>query len=206
MQEFQPRNSKLICSIATIIERGKASQGSILPHIFAVLGIVCEADTKAKMSVRMWPPCKFSRPTSSRGARTNASKIENNKTQQTTNRILTAIAHMQDASHPIHRVRISYSKFLSPKTCRNIDKSSFKMGHTDDSSPSQMLKRANDDTGSLIRMRAWSSRNCMTSQTGKRRKHALTFPVFPSMKFCKSLYTSWYICLLHNIIFWQNFI
>ena len=36
---------------------------------------------------------------------------------------------MQDASHPIHRVRISYSKFSSPKTCRNIDKSSFKIGH-----------------------------------------------------------------------------
>ena len=40
---------KLICSIATIIERGKASQGSILPHKFAVLGVVCGADTKAKI-------------------------------------------------------------------------------------------------------------------------------------------------------------
>ena len=99
------------------------------------------------------------------------------------------------------RMRISHSKFSSPKTCRNIDKSSFKIGHTSDPSPSQTLKRANDDSGSLIRMRAWSSRNCMTSQTCKRRKHALTFLVFPSVKFCKSLYTSWYRCLLHNIIF-----
>ena len=29
----------------------------------------------------------------------------------------------------------------------------------------------------LIRMRAWSSRNCMTSQTCTQRKHALTFLV-----------------------------
>ena len=44
---------KLICSITTIIEWGKASQGSILPHIFAVLGDVSAAETKAKISVRM---------------------------------------------------------------------------------------------------------------------------------------------------------
>ena len=30
-------------------QAGKASQGSILPHKFAVLGIVCGADTKAKI-------------------------------------------------------------------------------------------------------------------------------------------------------------
>ena len=42
---------KLICSIATImiIEQGKAGQGSILPHKFAVLGVVCGADAKAKI-------------------------------------------------------------------------------------------------------------------------------------------------------------
>ena len=55
-------------------------------------------------------------------------------------------------------------------------------------------------------MCAWLSQNCMTSQTRKRRKHALTFLVFPSVKFCQSLYASWYRCLLHNIIFCQNFI
>ena len=55
--------------------------------------------------------------------------------------------------------------------------------------------------GPLIRMRAWSSRNCMTSQTCKRRKHALTSLVFPSVKFCESLYASLYRCLLHNVIF-----
>ena len=30
--------------------------------------------------------------------------------------------------------------------------------------------------------------------------------VFPSVKFGESLYTSWQRCLLHDIIFWQNFI
>ena len=78
---------------------------------------------------------------------------------------------MQDASHPIHRVRISHSKFSSPKTCRNIDKSSFKIGRTSDPSPSQTLKRANDEGGSLIRMRVQSSRNCMDMQTKKTRAH-----------------------------------
>ena len=43
---------KLICSITTIIEKGKASQRSILPHIFALLSRVCGADTKAKILVR----------------------------------------------------------------------------------------------------------------------------------------------------------
>ena len=85
---------------------------------------------------------------------------------------------MQDVSHPIHRVRIYHSKFSSPKTCSNIDKSSFKIGRTSDPSPSQTLKRANDDSGSLIRMHAWSSRNCMTSQTCKRRKRAHFSRVF----------------------------
>ena len=66
---------------------------------------------------------------SSHGARIDALKIENNKTQQpentaNNNQILAAaIAHMQDARHPIHRVRIPYSKFSSPKTCRNAHES-----------------------------------------------------------------------------------
>ena len=71
--------------------------------------------------------------TSSRGARNDASKIENNKRQQpenteNNNQILAAvIAHMQDARHPIDRVRIPYSKFSSPKTCRNVHESSLKI-------------------------------------------------------------------------------
>ena len=60
--------------------------------------------------------------------------------------------------------------------------------------------------GLLIRMRAWSSRNFMTSQNYKQSEHALTFLVFPSVKFPENWYTSWYGCLLHNICFWQNFI
>ena len=74
----------------------------------------------------MWLPYQLSHLVSSRGARNDASKIENNKTQQpentaNNNQILAAaIAHMQDARHPIHRVRIPYSKFSSPKTSRNV--------------------------------------------------------------------------------------
>ena len=54
------------------------------------------------------------------------------------------------------------------------------------------LKRANDASESLICMRTWSSRNFMTSQTCKRRKHTLTFLVFPSVNFVK-------VCILHDI-------
>ena len=60
---------------------GHLKQGSILPHLFAVLGVVCGADTKAKIWVRMWLPYKFSTVVwRARGARTGNSKIENNKT------------------------------------------------------------------------------------------------------------------------------
>ena len=54
-----------------------AKQGSMLPRIFAVLVVVCGADTKAKIWVRMW------RLTSSRSTSWRF-EIENNKTQQTT--------------------------------------------------------------------------------------------------------------------------
>ena len=37
----------MICSIATIIERGKARWHIQVPHIFAALGVVCGVDTKA---------------------------------------------------------------------------------------------------------------------------------------------------------------
>ena len=53
-------------------------------------------------------------------------------------------------------------------------------------------------------MRAWSSQNCMTSRRCKRRKHELPFLMFPSVKFCESLYSSWYRCLLHNMSFWKK--
>ena len=66
--------------------------------------------------------------TSSRGARNDASKIENNKTQQTT--IKFKQPSFQDARYPIHRVRIPHSKFSSPKTCRNVHENSLKIGHT----------------------------------------------------------------------------
>ena len=83
-------------------------------------------------------PCQLSHLTSSRGARNDASKIENNKTQQTI-------------------------KFKQPSL---------------------------QDARYAIQMRAWSSRNCRTSQTCKPRKHELTFLVFPSVKFFESLYAS----------------
>ena len=60
--------------------------------------------------------------------------------------------------------------------------------------------------GLLIRMRAWSSRNFMTSQNYKQSEHALTFLVFPSVKFFFFFYASWYRCLLPNITFSHNFI
>ena len=161
-----------------------AKQESILPHIFAVPGVVCGADTTAKIWIKiwvgMWLPHKLSHLTSSHGARNDCSKIENNKTQQpentaNNNQILAAvIAHLQDARHPIHRVRIPYAKFPSPKTCRNVHKSS---------------SLSNAPMTSLTRMRA-RSRNCMTSQTWKQRKHALTFLVFPSVKV---------VCMLRDI-------
>ena len=163
----------------------------------------------------MWLPYQLSHLTSLRGARNVASKIEHNKkqqpkTQSKNNQILAAvIAHMQDARHPIHRVSIPYSKFSSPKTCHNVHENSLKIGHTRLTrfvSFSNAPMTPEGARGPLIHMRAWSSRNCMTSQTCKRRKHALTFLVFPSVKFLESLYASWYRCLLHNIIFWQNFI
>ena len=109
-------------------------QDGILPNIFAVLGVVSGLDTKAKMRIKIWVgmclPYQLSHLTSSRGARNDASKIENNKTQQpentaNNNQILAAvIAHMQDARDLIHRVRIPYSKFSSQKTCCKFHKSS----------------------------------------------------------------------------------
>ena len=82
----------------------------------------------------MWLPYKLSHLTSSCGARNDASKIEHNKKQQpenTANNIqifwAAVITHMQDAGHPIHRVRIPYSKFSSPKTCSNVHKSGLKI-------------------------------------------------------------------------------
>ena len=84
----------------------------------------------------MWLPYKLSHLKSSRRAWNDTLKIENNKTQQpgntaNSNQTLAAvITHLQDARHPIHRVKIPYSKFSSPKTCRNVHKSSLKIGHT----------------------------------------------------------------------------
>ena len=63
------------------------------------------------------------------GARNDASKIENNKTQQTT--IKFKQPSLQDARRPIHRVRTPYSKFSSPKTFRNVHENSLKIaGHS----------------------------------------------------------------------------
>ena len=70
-----------------------------------------------------------------RGARNDTSKIENNKTQRSLKTQQTTIKFkqpsLQDAGHPIHRVRIPYSKFSSPKTCRNVHENSLKIaGHS----------------------------------------------------------------------------
>ena len=44
MWEFQPK--KLICLVVMI--SAQAKQGSILAHIFAVVGVVCGADTNSQ--------------------------------------------------------------------------------------------------------------------------------------------------------------
>ena len=82
MQEFQPM--KLICSIATIIEGGKARWYVTTPLQSLAL-FVQEQEQKPRYE----SGCAADSPTSlvvwrARGARTGASKIENNKTQQTT--------------------------------------------------------------------------------------------------------------------------
>ena len=127
-------------------------------------------------------------------------RFVNRKSQNTANnnQILAAvIAHLHDATSDPIRVRIPYFNFLSPKTCRNLDKSSFKMGHTIEHTRLAWflvpLKLANDAKGSLIRLHVWSSRNCMTSQTCGGRKHALTFLVFPSVKFCEIIFVSGFL-------------
>ena len=63
-----------------------------------------------------------------RSMKSDTSKIENNKTQQIT--IKFKQLSLQDARRPIHGVRIPYSKFSSPKTCRNVHENSLKVGHT----------------------------------------------------------------------------
>ena len=63
-------------------------------------------------------------------ARSTKCRFENRKWQNTANnnQILAAvITHMQDVRHLIHRVRIPYSKFSSPKMCRNVYESSLKI-------------------------------------------------------------------------------
>ena len=61
-----------------------------------------------------------------RGARTDASKIEQNKANN--NRIQQPSLFIYKMLHPIHRVRIPYSKFSSLK--RSFSKVALKMGHT----------------------------------------------------------------------------
>ena len=134
-------------------------------------------------------------------------EIEHNKKQQPentakNNQIFWAavITHMQDARHPIHRVRIPHSKFSSPKTWRDVHESSLKINTI--LLPLKRAKwRQNPPEG-----------HCCACVRGRleivwRHRHANeenTRSLFSC--FCESFYASWYRCLLHNIIFWQNFI
>ena len=155
MQEFQPM--KLICSIATIIERSK---GIVLPHIFAVLGVVRGANTKAKIWVRMWLPYKFSTVVRrAREARSDTSKIENNKTHTKHSKQQSNFSSRHSSftrcyiatSDAIHRVRIPYCKFHLQKRVAILTThicSSFKIGRTydsPDSSPSQNARMTPED-------------------------------------------------------------
>ena len=95
-----------------------------------------------------------------RGTRTGASEIGNDTKQQNNNRILAqVIAHLQDASHLIHRVRIPYSKISSPSMFRNIAKSRFKVRNFKTNTILFPFKRADNARGPLMLMRARSSRN-----------------------------------------------
>ena len=146
----------------------------------------------------MWLPYQLSSGELARSTKWRLEKHSSLKTQQTTTKFKQS--SLQDARHPVHRVRIPYSKFSSPKTCHNVHENSLKIGHTSFSFSRQWRQRAFDTHACVV------VSNCMTSQTCKRRKHALTFLVFPSVKFFESLYASWYRYLLHNITFSQNFI
>ena len=120
---------KLICSIATIIERDKAREWIVYYHTYLQpLAFFVEQTQKPRYE----SGCDFPKSLvvcRARGARTDASKVENNKTQQTTIEFYQPSLLIYKMLHPIHRVRIPYSKVSSPKMCRNIDKSSFKVGH-----------------------------------------------------------------------------
>ena len=115
-----------------------------------------------------------------------------------TGRILPAtVAHLQCASHLYGKfsfLRIFSFVLIFPKIAFRSD-----IRPQNDLPCCYNFVHATGASGSLIGMRAWSSRNCMTLQTCKRRKHALIFLAFAPVKFCESLYTSWYRCLLHNI-------
>ena len=71
----------------------------------------------------------------------------------------------------VHRVTIPSSKFSSLKMCHNIAKVA--LGRTYELNTILLpLARANDTSGSLIRMRAWSSRNFMTCKEANKEKSA----------------------------------
>ena len=150
--------------------------------------------------------------TSPRGARNDPSKIENNKTQQpentsNNNKIWVAvIAYMQDARNPIHRVRIPYFRFSSPKRCRNVQEDSLKIGHT------RLTRFFSFSNAPTTPEGHWYAcvRGCL--EILWHHKHANEentrsfFSCFLRWSFFESLYALWYSFLLHNIIFWQNFI
>ena len=161
----------------------------------------------------MWLPYKLSHLMSLWGARNDTSKVENNKTQQpentaNNNQILAAvIAHMQDARDLIHRVRIPYSKFSSQKTCCKFHKSSLKIGHMGltrffSLSNEPMTPEGHWYTCTRGRLEiVWHHKHANEENT------CSLFSFFLLWNFEK-VYASWYRCVhvLHNIIFWQNFI
>ena len=103
MQELNPTNEADLFDRHDHRAARGAKQGIVLPHIFAVFGVVRGADIKAKIWVRMWLPYKFSTVVRrARGARTDTSKIEITKHTLNTannNRILAAvIPDLQDAT------------------------------------------------------------------------------------------------------------
>ena len=123
---------KLICSIATIIERGKA-RWYITTHICSPWRCLWSRHKSQDVSQDVTPLQVKSSDELARSTKWRF-EIEHDKKQQPentakTNQIFWAavITHMQDARHPIHRVRIPHSKFSSPKTWRDVHESSLKI-------------------------------------------------------------------------------
>ena len=99
-------------------------------------------------------------------------------------------------------------RFLSPNMCPNIPKNSFQVRHKTSKRFTLLFLVVRISITPLASVDLWYACTRGRLEIVWRHKLAngentLTLLVFPSVKF---RYTLWSRCLLHNIIFWQNFI